>query len=53
MPDFRIFGMIAAVLIICAVILAHKKKFKYHKIVAGTAILFMFIHIAGAFGLYK
>ncbi|MCL2799220.1 MAG: hypothetical protein FWD54_02940 [Endomicrobia bacterium] len=53
MPDFRIFGMIAAILFICAALFAHKKKFLYHKIAAVGAILFMLIHIAGAFGLYR
>jgi hypothetical protein len=52
MPDFRIFGIIAAVLFVAAASMAMRKKFKYHRYVAYAAILFMLIHIAGAFGLY-
>lgn len=52
MPDFRLFGIASAALIVTAVFLAANRKFKYHKIAAVSGVLFMLIHIAGSFGLY-
>ncbi|MCL1972395.1 MAG: hypothetical protein FWG57_05335 [Endomicrobia bacterium] len=52
MPDFRIFGIVSAVLFLAAAAMAMRKKFKYHRYVALAAIFFMLVHIAGALGLY-
>jgi len=52
MPLFKIFGLISAALFVIAAYLGASRKFKYHRYFAFGAVLFMLLHIAGAFGLY-